>query len=133
MSNTINSPTTPTVLIVDDNADAADTLALLFAHLACEPAVAYSGADALLLGSSLQPDLVLLDLGMPGMDGFETARRIRETQWGKAIRIAAVTAWGDNATRARIAAAGMDAHHVKPLSIEEIAGIVNSLTTEPGS
>lgn len=119
----------PRILIVDDNADAADMLALLFSHFECAPAVAYSGPDALALGSAVEPDLVLLDLGMPGMDGFETARRIRDTHWGKTVRIAALTAWSDDATRERAVVAGMDDHHVKPLPIEKIADVVRSLAT----
>ncbi|MGF6276294.1 CheY-like chemotaxis protein [Massilia sp. UYP11] len=127
MTDAINLPNKPRILIVDDNVDAADTLALLFSHFDCDPVVAYSGPDALTRGHDLEPDLILLDIGMPGMDGFETARRVRKTDWGKASRIAALTAWGDDATHQCIVLAGMDAHHVKPLRIEKIADLVESL------
>jgi CheY-like chemotaxis protein len=117
---TANNPraTRPRVLIVDNNVDAADTLAALLAHFQCEVSVAYSGAEALVLADGFQADLVFLDIGMPQMDGYEVARSMRERPWGRRALIVALTAWSDPLTRDRIARAGMDAHLIKPAPVE---------------
>jgi CheY-like chemotaxis protein len=117
------------VLVVDDNTDAADSLADLLPYLDCDPAVAYSGREALAMGNEWHPDLILLDIGMPGMDGFETARRMRDTPWGAAARIAALTAWNDPDTRDRVVRAGLDMHFVKPIAFAELSDFILSLGT----
>jgi CheY-like chemotaxis protein len=119
--------TPPRVLIVDDNADAADTLGALLAHFECEVSVAYSGAEALALGEDIQAELVFLDIGMARMDGYETARRMRERPWGRHAMIVALTAWDDSHTRARVAGAGMDAHLTKPASLDRMLAMVARL------
>lgn len=117
----------PRVLVVDDNVDAADMLKELLGLFDCEARACYSGREALETGDQFMPDLVLMDIGMPGMDGFETARRMRDTPWGRRTRIAALTAWNDIDTRERITDANMDMHFVKPISKNQLTELIFSL------
>lgn len=100
---------------------------MLLGTLACEVTIAYSGAQALYSGEAFQPQLVFLDIGMPLMDGFETARRMRMLPWGRQAVIIALTAWSDEATRRRTALAGIDDHVAKPASVQRILEIVDAL------
>ena len=125
--NTSSKQSAPRVLIVDDNVDAADTLALLFSISDWDVAVAYSGEHALAQGEAFRPQLVLLDIGMPVMDGCETARRMRLQAWGPQAVIIALTAWSDEPTRQRVTQAGMDHHLVKPVPMERVLDIVAAL------
>lgn len=118
---------TPRILIVDDNVDAADTLAMLFSVSGCEAAVAYSGIEALVQGDVFRPQVVFLDIGMPVMDGCETARRMRERSWGSQAVLVALTAWSDEPTRRRVVQAGMVHHLVKPVPIERVLDVVAGL------
>jgi PAS domain S-box-containing protein len=101
------------VLVVDDNVDAADSLALLLKLSGQETRVAYDGPTALLVAEAFRPQLVLLDIGMPGMDGYEVARRLREQ--GRKVPLVAVTGWGQEEDRRRSREAGFDHHLVKPV------------------
>jgi len=112
------------VLVVDDNVDAANTLAELLAVYECTANVAYSGLEALVLGEVIRPDLILLDISMPTMNGFETAGKIRAQPWGERVRIVALTAWGDDHSRNSTLRAGMDFHLTKPVGIEVLLGIL---------
>jgi signal transduction histidine kinase len=112
------------ILIVDDNVDAADTLVELLKLTGHDARAAYDGSSASALGSGFEPHLVLLDLGMPDMDGFDTARQMRQTAWGSAARLVAVTGWGEPSDRRRTAAAGFDGHLVKPVDFEELLGLL---------
>ena len=114
----------PRVLVVDDNADAADTLASLLAIFDCTVNVAYSGAEALALGDVLRPEIVILDIAMPDMNGCETARRIRERPWGRQTAIVALSAWGDDATRCCTKEAGMNFHLTKPVTADVLLGVL---------
>jgi PAS domain S-box-containing protein len=108
------------VLVVDDNRDSADSLARLLELSGQEVRVAYGGEQALQVAAELRPEIVLLDLGMPGMDGYETCRRIRGAPWGHEVTLIALTGWGQEADRRRTTGAGFDAHLVKPVSPEEL-------------
>lgn len=112
------------MLIVDNNVDAADTLAALLAHFECEVSVAYSGAEALAVGEDVQAGLVFLDIGMPRMDGYAVARSMREQPWGRRAFIVALTAWSDSLTHDRVARAGIDAHLVKPAPLDRMLAMV---------
>jgi len=103
------------ILVVDDNVDAATTLQLLLKSLGHEACAVYDGQQALSMALAFRPDVVLLDIGMPGLDGYEVARRLREIKRGKPLRIIAVTGWGQEADRARSREAGFDVHLVKPV------------------
>jgi PAS domain S-box-containing protein len=105
------------VLIVDDNADGADSLGRLLEFLGHEVAMEYDGHAALERAESFAAELILLDLGMPGIDGFETCRRLRASESSQRARIVAMTGWGRQADRARTTAAGFDAHLVKPVDL----------------
>lgn len=111
-----STPASRRVLVVDDNEDSADTLALLLEHLGHQVHVAYSGREALELGARIQPEIVIMDIGMPGMDGLTTSRAMRESGWGKATRLIALTGWGKEDDQRRSREAGFDFHLVKPVA-----------------
>jgi two-component system CheB/CheR fusion protein len=104
------------VLVVDDNVDAARSLAAVARALGHGVEVAHDGASALATHAKLRPDVVLLDLGMPGMDGFEVARRLRESD--DEVLIVAISGYGAAADRRKTRAAGFDHHVTKPVSAE---------------
>ncbi|HSQ65578.1 MAG TPA: PAS domain S-box protein [Polyangiaceae bacterium] len=106
------------VLVVDDVADTADLLAELVEVEGHEARIARSGSAAIELAAAYHPDVVLLDLGMPGMDGYEVARRLREKQGGERTTIIAVTGYGQDKDRERTRAAGFDHHLVKPVDVD---------------
>jgi CheY-like chemotaxis protein len=108
------------ILVVDDNVDAASSLALLLSEEGHHVLTAHEGGTAIELAFQFNPDVILLDLGMPGMDGFETARRIRGLPGGESIFLAALTGWGQEKDRRRTRKAGFDCHLVKPIQPDEI-------------
>ena len=103
------------ILVVDDNIDAADTLDVLLRSLGHETCVAHDGLKALKMAVEFRPDVVLLDIGMPGLDGYEVARRLNALKKERRFRIVAVTGWGQESDRERSREAGFDLHLVKPL------------------
>jgi hypothetical protein len=102
-------------LIVDDNRDAADSMAQIIRLMGCAVRIAYDGPAALALLPRFAPDVALLDLGMPGMDGYELLQQLRASPGGRAMQVAAVTGYGNDEDRKRTGAAGFDAHLVKPV------------------
>ncbi len=110
-------------LVVDDNADAAQSQARLLRMLGHEAETASDGEDALRKAARFQPQVVLLDIGMPGMDGFEVARRLRALPEGRAATLIAQTGFGQPEDRLRSADAGFDAHLAKPADLEAILAI----------
>ncbi len=108
------------VLVVDDNVDAADLVAQFMAFEGHEVAVANGGEEAVAMAKAFGPNLILLDLGMPGMDGYEVASTLRHADWFPPTRIVALTAWGDRASRDRTVACGFDAHLVKPAQLDQL-------------
>jgi CheY-like chemotaxis protein len=102
------------VLVVDDNADSAETLSELLPIWGHEARIAYDGESALRLVGEFRPDVVLLDIGLPGMDGFEVARRIRQGAT-PVHRLVAMTGYGDDEDRRKAREAGFDGHLVKPV------------------
>jgi CheY-like chemotaxis protein len=102
------------VLIVDDNADAADTLASLVRTLGGDARTAADGPSGIQCAWEFSPDVILLDIGMPGMDGYEACRRIRQAQLGNRAFIVAISGWGQDGDKRRAAEAGFDAHLTKP-------------------
>jgi len=115
------------VLVVDDHIDSTDTMALLLEALGHEAIVANDGASALRCAAEQPPDLILLDLGLPDLDGVEVARLLRLRPGGETLRIVALTGWGQPADRERTREAGFDLHFVKPLSREALETLVNTL------
>jgi signal transduction histidine kinase len=108
------------ILVVDDHRDGAHVLAALLAELGADVTVASDGESALTAVDDHHPDAVILDLGMPGMDGYEVARRIRARPELSDIRLIALTGWGQASDRRGTAAAGFDHHFTKPANIEEL-------------
>jgi CheY-like chemotaxis protein len=104
------------VLVVDDNKAAADTLAMAVEMMGHEVRVASNGQEGVELASRFLPAVVLMDLGMPVMDGWEAARQIRGREWGKNIVLIALTGWGQEEDRRKTKEAGFDHHLVKPAS-----------------
>jgi CheY-like chemotaxis protein len=102
-------------LVVDDNVDAAHCLALLLQLNRCEVRTAHDGANALKVADSFQPDVILLDIGLPGMDGYEVARRLREQPAFAKTILVAITGYGREEDVARSREAGFDCHLVKPV------------------
>jgi signal transduction histidine kinase len=114
------------VLVVDDNVDSAESLALLLRRGGSEVRTAYDGLAAVITAESFRPDVVLLDIGLPVLDGYHAARRIRQQPWGGAMTLAALTGWGQPTDLARSREAGFDAHLVKPV---DYAAVVHLLDT----
>jgi signal transduction histidine kinase len=132
----LEEATTPTqdepirFLLVDDNVDAANTLAELLEMSGCSARAAYSGEEATRVGEGFAPDIVLLDLGMPVMDGFEAAKRLRTTAWGRRAKLVAVTGWGQPSDRKKTSDAGFDGHLVKPVDLDVVLQLVELVERE---
>jgi PAS domain S-box-containing protein len=103
------------ILVVDDNENAAKVLGMLLTALGNDVRTAFDGFTAIELAESFLPEIILLDIGMPKLNGYETARRIREQPWGKSMVLAALTGWGQEEDKRRTREAGFDHHFVKPL------------------
>lgn len=114
------------ILVVDDNVDAAEALRMLLEHRGHVVETAYDGPAALQKMERLGPEIVLLDLGLPDMDGFEVARRIRAAPEASALRIVAVTGWGQEKDREKTKEAGFDGHLTKPIGTEDLQSVLSA-------
>ena len=114
------------MLVVDDNRDAAEMLNGLLTSKGHQVAVAYSGEEALRTAATFQPHVGLLDLSMPGLDGYEVARRLRARPEFRDLLLVAITGWGQEEDRRRALAAGFDAHLTKPADPAAIAALLAS-------
>jgi len=117
------------ILVVDDNRDAAESLATLLKLSGHTVDIANDGLLALASAEKLQPDVIFMDIGMPRLNGFDAARRIRETAWGKSMTLVAISGWGQDSDRAKSKDAGFDIHLVKPVefsALEQILGDVSA-------
>jgi two-component system CheB/CheR fusion protein len=110
------------ILVVDDNQDSAEGLAMLLEIYGHEVRIAFSGPEALDAARTFLPDVVLLDIGLPGMDGYEVARQIRAGR--KDCRLVALTGYGQEEDRQRSRDAGFDHHLVKPVDLEELRRVL---------
>ena len=108
------------VLVADDNADAAHTLTMLLRMAGHQVQKAGSGADALRIAEEFQPQVVVLDIGMPGMSGYAVAEKIRAAAWGKPVTLIALTGRGASEDVARAVKAGFDHHFVKPVALQQL-------------
>jgi PAS domain S-box-containing protein len=111
----LRSPSPRRILVVDDNQDNAVSLAKLLKLAGHETQSAYDGVEAIAAAQQFQPDFVLLDLGLPKLNGFDVCRRLRAEPWGKHMMIIALTGWGQDEDRRKSTHAGFDGHLVKPL------------------
>jgi len=115
------------ILVADDNRDSADLFALYLGLMGNDVRTAYDGVSAIQEAERFTPDAVLLDIGMPRLNGEDACRRMRETSWGKNAVLIAVTGWDHEENRRRILDAGFDAHLVKPVDPSEVSGLLASL------
>ncbi|GAB4029525.1 hybrid sensor histidine kinase/response regulator [Spirosoma jeollabukense] len=112
------------VLVVDDNRNLADTTAMIIRRLGYEAHTRYGSEEAILAAEHLHPDALLLDIGMPGMDGYATCQQIRQQPWGKGLFIIALTGYGQEEDKRRSEEAGFNAHLVKPLDYKALTSLL---------
>lgn len=117
------------VLVVDDMRDGAEALARLLRHMGHDVSMAFDGEEAIATAERMRPSLVLLDIGMPKMNGYEACKHIRDQDWGKPITIVALTGWGQDEDRRRSVDAGFDLHLVKPVDPAMLARVL-AMTAE---
>jgi PAS domain S-box-containing protein len=115
------------ILAVDDNQDVAVTMATMLELLGHDVRVAHDGVEAVALAEEFRPELVLMDVGMPRLNGYDATRRIRAQPWGAGITVVALTGWGQEDDRARSRAAGCDGHLVKPVSLPDLEQLIAGL------
>ena len=120
-------PSSRRILVVDDNHDTADSLAMLLRISSSDVRTAYDGLEALRVAAEFRPDVALLDIGLPKADGHEVARRLRREPWGKRMCLIAVTGWSEESDRARSGEVGFDHHLVKPLDLALLAELLSGL------
>ncbi len=116
------------ILVVDDNPDTTATLALLLERTGHRVHVAHDGLEAVHAAAAFQPDVVLLDIGLPKLNGFEVAQRIRQGRGGEKVALVAVTGWGQQEDRRRAMEAGFDHHLTKPVEIGRLMQLLSSVT-----
>jgi CheY-like chemotaxis protein len=119
------------ILIVDDNVDAADTAAFLLQAYGFNVKVTYGAYEALAAAQTFHPDVIFLDIGMPLMDGYEVARTLRADEGCCGIKLIALTAWGDEASRIKVTAAGFDLHLVKRANVIDLVSAANYRRLRP--
>jgi len=115
------------VLLADDNVDGAESLRLNLEIQGHDVRVAFDGAAALDLADDFRPEIMVLDLGMPKLDGLEVCRRVRARQWGDDVTIIALTGWGQEQDRRRTLEAGFDHHLVKPVEPQALARLISEV------
>jgi CheY-like chemotaxis protein len=108
------------ILIVDDNHDSAMSLGMMLTLMGNDTRTAHDGLAAVEAAGEFRPDIILLDIGLPKLNGYEACRRIREQPWSKGMVIVALTGWGQDEDRRRSAAAGFDLHMVKPVEADAL-------------
>ena len=114
------------ILIADDNRDAAESMRMLLEHAGHQVQVVHSGQEALRMVKSMDAQVAILDIGMPDMSGYELAERIRAEAWGRAVRLIAVTGWGQDEDKRRAKVAGFDYHLTKPVAPERLASLIDA-------
>lgn len=112
------------VLVIDDNGDSAQSLALLARSWGHEVATARDGTEALAVAKGFRPDTALVDIGLPGMDGYELAHRLRQELDGQGLQLVALTGYGRTEDREAAHAAGFDVHMVKPADLDELRRVL---------
>jgi CheY-like chemotaxis protein len=125
-SESDSRPITPLrILVVDDNIEAADALSQLLGLSGHEVEAVHDGSDALELAARFHPQAVLLDIGLPKMNGYDVCRLMRREPWGKDLAVIALTGFGQDADRQKSSAAGFDGHLVKPVELEAVLRILD--------
>jgi CheY-like chemotaxis protein len=118
------------ILLVDDNAESTEPLSLLLQAKGHETRVSTDGEEAIAAADDFKPHCVLLDLGLPKIDGYEVARRLRQRPYGEDLVLVALTGWAGKDIRSKAAEAGFDYHLVKPVNWEELERIVESASRQ---
>ena len=116
------------ILVVDDNVDSAESLALLLAMGGHETEVGHDGPAAMDAAARFLPDVMLLDIGLPRMDGLEVCRRVREETWGTDMAMIPLIGFGQDSDRLESESAGFDRHMVKPIDYDALVQTLNSLS-----
>jgi CheY-like chemotaxis protein len=119
------------ILVVDDLSDAAASLALVCQLCGAEAKVARDGLEALVVGAVFRPDVVLMDITMPKLDGYEAARRLRAQPWGKSVVLIALTGWGRKTDIEAATDAGFDGHLLKPVEADALLRLIAELRAKP--
>ena len=127
MSESTGTPLQGRILVVDDVSDAAASLALVCQLYGAEVAVALDGIQALATGETFRPDVVLMDISMPNMNGYEAARRLRAQPWGKSVVLIALTGWGRQTDVEAAHGAGFDGHLLKPVEADALIRLITEL------
>lgn len=115
------------VLVVDDNRDGVASLAMLLSLTGNDALTAHDGLEAVEMAGAFRPELIVLDIGLPKLNGYDACRRIRERSWGKSVVIIAATGWGQEDDRRRSAKPGFDHHLVKPVDPAAISKLLRGL------
>ena len=124
-SNSPNSSdATQRILVVDDNRDSAETLSMLLELMGNEISVAYDGEQAVAMAKEIKPDVVLLDVGLPKLNGYDVARMIRQESWGSKPMLVAITGWGQTEDKELSREAGFDHHLVKPVDHDYLLTLI---------
>nr|WP_229430095.1 ATP-binding protein [Pseudoduganella umbonata] len=121
---TVTTADSMRILVVDDNRDAADMLTMALEVFGCETRTVHTAADALAIVPRFQPGVALLDIGLPDMNGYELARRLRQTPGGSTMQLIAITGWGQQKDRERALEAGFDHHMTKPIELGVLRGLL---------
>lgn len=118
------------ILVVDDNLDSALSLAMMLSIMGHETRTAHDGESAVATAESFLPEVVLLDIGLPKLNGYEVAQRIREQEWGTSMFLIAVTGWGQEEDRQRSSEVGLNVHMVKPVEPSALEKLLASLSQD---
>ena len=114
--------------MVDDNKDSAASLSALLELAGHRADIANDGLEGVRLAEKIRPEVILMDIGMPKLNGYDAARRIRAQEWGKEITLIAVSGWGQESDRTKSKAAGFDAHLVKPVEYSALVKILADIS-----
>jgi CheY-like chemotaxis protein len=114
------------ILVADDNRDGAETMSMLLKLSGHEVFLAHSGTEALEVASRERPDIAVLDIGMPDLNGYEVAERIRREDWGKRMKLIAVTGWGQAEDKRRALVAGFNHHLTKPVDPSQLEALFST-------
>lgn len=117
----------PRVLVVDDNSDITEALSSLLELHGCEVRVAHSGEDGVEVAGEFKPGLIFMDLGLPGMSGYQAAQKIRESEPKWPVKLVALTGYGESAVQKKVAAAGFDTYLLKPARMAQIQEILDTI------
>jgi CheY-like chemotaxis protein len=121
------------IMVVDDDPDSTETLAMLIGTEGHEVQTANDGKRALQLADAFKPELILMDISMPGLNGYEIARCLQERPWAHCLSLVAVSGWGEPADKQRAVAAGFSCYLVKPVKSSELMAVINGLPLPGGT